>query len=128
TPPCRRAPRARLSADTVRRETSSPRRASVFGRRRNRSSWRVTRVGDGSVGWVERSHTHQLFGLGYGFRCALPILRLVQNDYLLSRLLGVKLLHQRGTALQAGALVDVALVGEFVAVNRGRLGHEHRAR
>src|SRR5262245_19028925 len=29
--------------------------------------------------------------------------------------------------LQRGALVDVALVGDLVAVDRGRLGHEQRA-
>ena len=47
-PPCRPAPRAPLSAGIFRRGISSPRRASAFVRRRNRNSWRVTRVG---VGW-----------------------------------------------------------------------------
>ena len=47
---------------------------------------------------------------------------------MISGRIGIEPFHQRGAALEPGALIDVALVGEFIAVDRGRLGHQHRAR
>src|ERR1700729_2356799 len=43
--------------------------------------------------------------------------RSIQNNHLCIRPLGVKPLDQRGAAFEAGALVDVALVGQFIAVD-----------
>src|SRR5450631_275294 len=51
-----------------------------------------------------------------------------QHDHVFVRPIGVKPLHPAGAALQSRTLIDVALVGEFVAVDRGWLGHQHRAR
>src|SRR6266704_1581693 len=47
-----------------------------------------------------------------------------QHDHVLARLIGVKPLHQARTALQPRALIDVALVGQLVTVDRGRLDHQ----
>src|SRR6476661_8085383 len=84
---------------------------------------------DGDVGRVERSDTHRKTLIAVnGFRCAQPILRSVQNNHILSRRIGIEPFHQCGAALEPGALVDVALVGKLIAVDRGRLGHQHRPR
>ena len=45
-----------------------------------------------------------------------------------ARPVGVKPLRPARCAARRGALVDVALVGEFVAVDRRRFGHQHHAR
>src|SRR5580704_928628 len=52
----------------------------------------------------------------------------VQNNHILSGMIGIEPLHQLRAALEAGALVDIALVGEFIAVDRCRLDHQHRTR
>src|ERR1700743_3562579 len=53
---------------------------------------------------------------------------LVQDDHVFVRRGGIEPLHQCGAALEARALIDVALVGELIAVDRGRLDQEERPR
>ncbi len=55
------------------------------------------------------------------------LLNSLQHDHVLSWWIGIEPFHQRRAALEPGALIDIALVGEFIAVDRGRLGHQHRA-
>src|SRR5580704_6799734 len=44
------------------------------------------------------------------------------------RRLGVQALLERAPVRQAGALIEVALVGDLALVDRGRLRHQERAR
>src|SRR5712671_73165 len=51
-----------------------------------------------------------------------------QHDHILARLLRIEPLHQSGATFQPRALVDVALVGQLIAVDRRRLDHQHGTR
>src|SRR5882762_2208796 len=50
----------------------------------------------------------------------------LQHDHVVAWAIGVEPLDQRCATLQPGSLVDVALVGQFVAIDRSRLDHQHR--
>jgi hypothetical protein len=63
----------------------------------------------------------------HGALLAFAAVLLVQDDDVFARTVGVKFFYQRGAAFETGALVDVAFISEFVAVDRRRLHHQHRA-
>src|SRR5258705_8320369 len=50
-----------------------------------------------------------------------------EDDYIFIRSSSIEPFHEIGAALKARALINVALVGEFIAVDRGWLDHQHRA-